>query len=89
MPEALKLQWHKYRSQDAGLIWLRGVIREAAAQEYNIELGFASQRLAAMGDALISQSTGRSAARVGKGLCGLSGCETSTNVFIAAYRRYD
>ena len=27
------VQWHKYRSQDAGLIWLRGVIREAAAQE--------------------------------------------------------
>ena len=26
-------QWHKYRSQDAGLIWLRGIIREAAAQE--------------------------------------------------------
>jgi len=24
------LQWHKYRSQDAGLIWLRGLIREAA-----------------------------------------------------------
>jgi len=24
------LQWHKNRSQDAGLIWLRGVIREAA-----------------------------------------------------------
>ena len=27
------IQWHKYRSQDAGLIWLRGVFREAAAQE--------------------------------------------------------
>ena len=27
------VQWHKYRSQDAGLIWLRGVICEAAAQE--------------------------------------------------------
>ena len=27
--------------------------------------------------------------RFGKGLCGLSGCGTSTNVFIAAYRRYD
>ena len=27
------VQWHKYRSQDAGLIWLRGVIREAAALE--------------------------------------------------------
>ena len=26
------VQWHKYRSQDAGLIWLRGVIREAAGQ---------------------------------------------------------
>ena len=25
----------------------------------------------------------------GKGLCGLSGCGTSTNVFIAAYRRHD
>jgi LysR family transcriptional regulator, nod-box dependent transcriptional activator len=24
-------QWHKYRAQDAGLIWLRRVIREAAA----------------------------------------------------------
>jgi LysR family transcriptional regulator, nod-box dependent transcriptional activator len=24
------LQWHKYRSQDAGLIWLRGLVREAA-----------------------------------------------------------
>ena len=27
------VQWHKYRSQDAGLIWLRGVIREAAARK--------------------------------------------------------
>jgi LysR family transcriptional regulator, nod-box dependent transcriptional activator len=27
------VQWHKYRSQDAGLIWLRRVILEAAAQE--------------------------------------------------------
>lgn len=27
------VQWHKYRSQDAGLIWLRGALREAAAQE--------------------------------------------------------
>ena len=27
------VQWHKYRSQDAGLIWLRGMIREAAALE--------------------------------------------------------
>ena len=27
------VQWHRYRSQDAGLIWLRGVICEAAAQE--------------------------------------------------------
>ena len=27
------IQWHKYRSQDAGLIWLRGVFREAAAQD--------------------------------------------------------
>ena len=27
------VQWHKYRSQDAGLIWLRGVIREAAGPE--------------------------------------------------------
>lgn len=26
------VQWHKYRSQDAGLIWLRGLIREAARQ---------------------------------------------------------
>ena len=26
------VQWHKYRSQDAGLIWLRGALREAAAQ---------------------------------------------------------
>jgi LysR family nod box-dependent transcriptional activator len=26
------VQWHKYRSQDAGLIWLRGLIREAAMQ---------------------------------------------------------
>jgi DNA-binding transcriptional LysR family regulator len=25
-------QWHKYRSQDAGLIWLRGLLREAAAE---------------------------------------------------------
>ena len=25
------LQWHKYRAQDGGLIWLRGLIREAAA----------------------------------------------------------
>ena len=24
------LQWHRYRSQDAGLIWLRGLIREVA-----------------------------------------------------------
>ena len=24
------VQWHKYRSQDAGLIWLRGLIREVA-----------------------------------------------------------
>ena len=27
------VQWHKYRSQDAGLMWLRGMIREAAALE--------------------------------------------------------
>ena len=27
------IQWHRYRSQDAGLIWLRRVICEAAAQE--------------------------------------------------------
>ena len=26
------IQWHKYRSQDAGLLWLRGFIEEAAAQ---------------------------------------------------------
>ena len=26
-------QWHRYRSQDAGLIWLRGIIRDAAAHE--------------------------------------------------------
>jgi LysR family nod box-dependent transcriptional activator len=26
------VQWHKYRSQDAGLIWLRGLIGEAASQ---------------------------------------------------------
>ena len=25
------MQWHKFRTQDAGLIWLRGVFREAAA----------------------------------------------------------
>jgi len=31
-------------------------------RKHNIQLGFASQRLAAMGDALISQSTGRSVA---------------------------
>ena len=31
-------------------------------RKHNIQLGFASRRLAAMGDALISQSTGRSAA---------------------------
>ena len=30
--------------------------------KHNVQLGFASQRLAAMGDVLISQSTGRSAA---------------------------
>jgi hypothetical protein len=43
----------------------------------NIQLGFASQRLVAMGDALISQSTGRSAATFcpngGSAQCGLSG----------------
>ena len=27
------VQWHKYRSQDAGLIWLRSIIREAAEEE--------------------------------------------------------
>ncbi|HKM99486.1 MAG TPA: hypothetical protein VJX23_03140 [Candidatus Binataceae bacterium] len=27
------VQWHKYRSQDAGLIWLRALIRESAKQE--------------------------------------------------------
>lgn len=27
------VQWHKYRSQDAGLIWLRGLIREVAGRE--------------------------------------------------------
>ena len=27
------VQWHKYRSQDAGLIWLRRVICEGAAQD--------------------------------------------------------
>jgi LysR family transcriptional regulator, nod-box dependent transcriptional activator len=27
------VQWHKYRSQDAGLIWLRSVIHEAAKQD--------------------------------------------------------
>lgn len=31
-------------------------------RKHNIQLGFASQLLAAMGDALISKSTGRSAA---------------------------
>ena len=31
-------------------------------RKHNIQLGFASQRLTAMGDALISHSTGRSAA---------------------------
>ena len=29
------VQWHRYRSQDAGLIWLRHVIVEAAAQAEN------------------------------------------------------
>jgi len=28
------VQWHKQRSQDAGMIWLRNVIHEAASQEY-------------------------------------------------------
>jgi DNA-binding transcriptional LysR family regulator len=27
------VQWHKYRSQDPGLIWLRDLIREAARQD--------------------------------------------------------
>ena len=27
------VQWHKYRSQDAGMIWLRDVIREAASTD--------------------------------------------------------
>lgn len=27
------VQWHKYRSQDAGLIWLRGLISEVAGRE--------------------------------------------------------
>lgn len=27
------LQWHKYRAQDAGLIWLRAVLRQASGQD--------------------------------------------------------
>jgi DNA-binding transcriptional LysR family regulator len=26
------MQWHKYRSRDPGLIWLRDLLKEAAAQ---------------------------------------------------------
>lgn len=26
------MQWHKYRTQDSGLVWLRGLLREAAAR---------------------------------------------------------
>jgi hypothetical protein len=49
-------------------------------RKHNIQLGFASQRLAAMGDALISQSTGRSAAT----FCPNGGSATlSSNVVLA------
>jgi hypothetical protein len=40
----------------------QGKLDAREGRKHNIQLGFASQRLAAMGDALISQSTGRSAA---------------------------
>jgi hypothetical protein len=26
------LQWHKYRTQDPGLVWLRGLLRRAVAR---------------------------------------------------------
>jgi hypothetical protein len=26
------LQWHKYRAQDPGLVWLRGLLRSAVAR---------------------------------------------------------
>jgi intracellular multiplication protein IcmB len=40
----------------------QGKLDGREGRKHDSQLGFASQRLAAMGDALISQSTGRSAA---------------------------
>jgi hypothetical protein len=40
----------------------QGKLDAREGRKHNIQLGLASQRLATMGDALISQSTGRSAA---------------------------
>ena len=40
----------------------QGKLDTREGRKHNIQLGFASERRTAMGDALISQSTGRSAA---------------------------
>ena len=31
-PMKQSMQWHKYRTQDPGLVWLRGLLHEAVAK---------------------------------------------------------
>ena len=50
-------EWH--RTQGSALVRAQAELDAREGRKHNVQLGFASQRLSDMGDALISQSTGR------------------------------
>jgi hypothetical protein len=38
------MQWHKYRTQDPGLLWLRGLLKQAV-QRMDADIGRADSRI--------------------------------------------
>ena len=56
-------EWH--RTQGSPLVRAQAELDMREGPKHNIQLGFSSQRLSDMGDALISQSTGRFVLRAG------------------------
>ena len=56
-------EWH--RTQGSPQVRAQAELDSREGRKHNIQLGFASQRLSDMGDALISQSTGRFVLRAG------------------------
>jgi len=56
-------EWH--RTQGSPQVRAQAELDSREGRKHNIQLGFASQRLSDMGDALISQSTGRFVLRTG------------------------